>query len=74
MMTLSLFNKTLFSGYATIIVSIMGFGGIQSIGIGILGEYIGRIYSESKRRSVSIVQNTFHKPSKKLNSHPNSKL
>ena len=42
-------------GYASIIIGILFMGGLQLIGIGILGEYIGRTYSESKRRPSFIV-------------------
>ena len=42
-------------GYASIIIGILFIGGLQLLGIGIIGEYIGKIYSESKRRPPFIV-------------------
>jgi glycosyltransferase involved in cell wall biosynthesis len=43
-------------GYASLITVVLFLGGIQLMGIGILGEYIGRIYLESKKRPVYIIE------------------
>lgn len=49
------------SGYASLMVAILFFGGVQLIGIGVLGEYIGRTYLESKRRPKYIIKKKIHK-------------
>ena len=43
-------------GFPTLIVSVMFFAGIQLMSLGILGEYIGRIFAEVKRRPLYIVE------------------
>jgi len=49
-------------GYATLISVVLFLGGIQLVGIGILGEYIGRIMAETKRRPVFIVGDLYGFP------------
>ncbi|MCQ6278668.1 glycosyltransferase family 2 protein [Bacillus sp. EB600] len=44
------------SGWASIMVAISFFSGIQLLGLGIIGQYIARIYDESKNRPIYIVK------------------
>ena len=43
-------------GYATLVVSIMFFSGIQLLALGIMSEYVGRIYDEVKRRPLYLLR------------------
>ena len=43
-------------GWATLVVSIWGIGGLELLAIGIIGEYIGKIYLETKERPRYIVE------------------
>lgn len=44
------------SGWTTIVVSLMLFAGIQLIFLGLVGEYIGRIFEEVKARPLYVVR------------------
>ena len=46
-------------GYPSLLTVVLFMAGIQLIGIGVIGEYIGRIYDESKRRPVYLVRKQY---------------
>lgn len=50
-----LFTDNWVPGWAAIMVAVLFMGGVQLITIGILGEYVGRIYGELKRRPLYVV-------------------
>jgi len=46
-------------GYASLMTVVLFIGGIQLIGIGVLGEYLGRLFSEAKGRPLYVVQRMY---------------
>jgi polyisoprenyl-phosphate glycosyltransferase len=51
-----LFFGTALLGYTSLMVSVIFLGGVQLVLIGIIGEYIGRIYTEIQRRPAYIIK------------------
>jgi dolichol-phosphate mannosyltransferase len=51
-----LLASNLTRGWASLFVAVLFMGGVQLVSLGILGEYLGRIYTEVKRRPLYVVQ------------------
>ena len=72
----TLINGNTVPGWTTITVGLMFFSGVQLISIGVLGEYIGRIYEEVKRRPIYLVADDIDhgKINKRLSKHSEAPL
>lgn len=55
----TIFFGTDVPGYASIIVSCTFLGGLQLLGIGIVGEYLGRVYMETKNRPIYFIRKIY---------------
>jgi glycosyltransferase involved in cell wall biosynthesis len=54
--TLRLIGNAAFFGQASTLIAVLFLGGVQLISLGILGEYIGRLYDEAKGRPLYIIR------------------
>jgi glycosyltransferase involved in cell wall biosynthesis len=46
-------------GYASLLTGVLFLGGLQLMGIGILGEYLGRVYMETKQRPIYVLRRAY---------------
>jgi dolichol-phosphate mannosyltransferase len=55
-------------GWPSLMVTITFLGGVQLLCLGILGEYIGRIFNETRKRPLYVVENALEQPNKRSDS------
>ena len=58
---IKLFTEEAVPGWATTSASIVLLGGLQMVGLGIVGEYVGRIFEEVKQRPLYLIREDLHK-------------
>jgi polyisoprenyl-phosphate glycosyltransferase len=60
----AIINGNSVPGYVTTICAVTGFGGVQMILLGVIGEYLGRIYSETKARPLFLLKESSEGPAR----------
>jgi len=53
------YPETVISGWTSLFIAVIFFGGVQLFTMGIVGEYVGKIYRETKQRPLYIVRGTY---------------
>ena len=62
-LTLRMFSDSWVPGWTLLFIAVLFVGGIQLVTIGIVGEYVGRIYSETKMRPLYLIKERLGFPS-----------
>jgi glycosyltransferase involved in cell wall biosynthesis len=62
----AILNGVAMPGYVTLIAAIVGLGGLQMVMLGLIGEYIGRIYYETKQRPHYLLKQSNMNPADRL--------
>lgn len=55
-LVLRLFTRMWVPGWTLLFIGMLFIGGLQMVSLGIVGEYIGRIYTEAKQRPLYLVR------------------
>jgi hypothetical protein len=66
-----IFTHSWVSGWATLFITMLMIGGLQMISIGVVGEYVGRIYTEAKQRPLYIARSVLRHRSGEGEREPN---
>lgn len=51
-----LFTRNWVPGWTLLFIAVLFYGGVQLLALGVVGEYVGRVYAESKRRPLYVVR------------------
>jgi hypothetical protein len=62
--------ETAQTGFTTLVTLILFLGGVQLIAVGVLGEYLARIYDEVKQRPLFIVRKGYGIPQEETGKKP----